>query len=134
MKRFWLTTLSVFIALFILLPTFSNATELGEFCWRGVDSDDGDIHVERMQVTQHGQYFSVNGREVDDDGDVTSFSGSGYIEGGMLKLGMTAVVFEIDDGSVDTEPQWVEIELSDLSGTMKYSDDASSTLTHITCP
>jgi hypothetical protein len=115
MKRFWLTTLSVFIALFTLLPTFSNATELGEFCWRGVDSDDGDIHVERMQVTQHGEYFSVSGREVDDDGYVTSFSGSGYIEGGMLKLGMTAVVFEIDDGSVDSEPLWVEIELSDLS-------------------
>jgi hypothetical protein len=137
MKRLWITTFSVFIALLTLLPTYSNATELGEFCWRGVDSDDGDLHIERMQITQHGEYFSVNGQEVDEENEyetVSAFTGSGHIEGGILKLGLTGVSLHINDG-IETEALWVEINLSDLTGTIKSpASDATTILTPIACP
>ena len=109
----------ILMILFTFAPVLTAAQEIGEFCWGYTYGTKTSIW--RFQVTQHGNYYAFNGKELTPTEEII-MSGSGYINGTQVKIGLTSL------GVEDPYDLWWAygvfiINLSDLSGTFYFTEE-----------
>ena len=100
--------IALIIGLFMSVPITLHAEEIGEYCWRDTETIiEADTCTLRLQITQHGNYYALNGKETCAYDEAYSVFGSGYIDGNLVKMGLTYINRE------EIAHHRVEIDLSD---------------------
>jgi len=100
------------------------AQEIGEFCWQS----NADSCVLKLQITQHNDYFSLNGKQIcPADSSLFAYSGfenvtsqvngSGYIADGKVEVGLNLISSGYYPGETNKS-----FAVTQLQGKINFSD------------
>lgn len=130
--RFGIFGMTLIASIFYFMPTISYSQEIGEFCWTDSESVTNAC-ILRLQVSLHGNYVAFNGKETCAYNEESNVSGSGYIDGELLKIGLTYI--GQNDLGAFLKGYRLEINLSDLNGiSYDIEEGGIDPLFYIPCP